>query len=374
MPRLRPVFLISVAIIATLLLIDIGLRFKSSNTTKAQTNSALKSIKPCPVCTNSLGINTFKESPRRANAVVVVLARNSDLNGLKHSIPQFEERFNKKYHYPYVFLNEVPFTDEFKQGIKAIVSGKAEFGLIPEEHWSYPQWIDVKKADKAREDMAKNNVIYGGSLPYRHMCRYNSGFFFRHPLLKDYDYYWRVEPDVDFTCDINYDPFLFMQDNDKDYGFTIMLPEYEATIPTLWETTKKFMEKYPQHIHPRNVLKDLFQTHDGKYNLCHFWSNFEIASLKFLRSEAYMKYFEFLDRAGGFFYERWGDAPVHSIAAGMFLPKEKLHFFEDIGYYHAPYGNCPSNPALNMNCQCDSAKSVNWGNSCQSRFVKLFYP
>lgn len=45
------------------------------------------------------------------------------------------------------------------------------------------------------------------------MCRFNSGFFFRHPLLKDYDYYWRVEPDVKFFCDIAYDPFLTMMDN-----------------------------------------------------------------------------------------------------------------------------------------------------------------
>lgn len=30
-------------------------------------------------------------------------------------------------------------------------------------------------------------------------------------------------------------------------------------------------------------------------------------------------YFEHLDHSGGFFYERWGDAPVHSLAAAMFL-------------------------------------------------------
>lgn len=30
-------------------------------------------------------------------------------------------------------------------------------------------------------------------------------------------------------------------------------------------------------------------------------------------------YFEHLDHTGGFFYERWGDAPVHSLAAAMFL-------------------------------------------------------
>ena len=35
------------------------------------------------------------------------------------------------------------------------------------------------------------------------------------------------------------------------------------------------------------------------------WSNFEIGDLNFWRSEAYMKFFEHLDEAGGFYYERW---------------------------------------------------------------------
>jgi alpha 1,2-mannosyltransferase len=48
--------------------------------------------------------------------------------------------------------------------------------------------------------------------------RFQSGFFFRHPLLDQYDYYWRVEPDVDYYCDIDYDVFKFMRDNNKKYG------------------------------------------------------------------------------------------------------------------------------------------------------------
>ena len=39
-----------------------------------------------------------------------------------------------------------------------------EFGLIPPEHWHQPEWIDEEKAAAAREEMAKNNVIYGGAL------------------------------------------------------------------------------------------------------------------------------------------------------------------------------------------------------------------
>lgn len=71
--------------------------------------------------------------------------------------------------------------------------------------------------------MAKDGVIYGGSESYRHMCRFNSGFFYeQEPLLK-YDFYWRVEPGIDMYCDIDFDPFLLMQANNKTYGFTIAL-------------------------------------------------------------------------------------------------------------------------------------------------------
>jgi alpha 1,2-mannosyltransferase len=48
--------------------------------------------------------------------------------------------------------------------------------------------------------------------------RFQSGFFFRHPLLDAYDYYWRIEPDVDYHCDIDYDVFRYMKDNNKKYG------------------------------------------------------------------------------------------------------------------------------------------------------------
>ena len=43
----------------------------------------------------------------------------------------------------------------------------------------------------------------GWMISYRHMCRWNSGFFYKHPRLKDFDWYWRVEPDVCIPTLIN---------------------------------------------------------------------------------------------------------------------------------------------------------------------------
>ena len=359
-------------IIASLIVMTLQVYLFAS---RGQPNVSTASVKEVEVKGIRLvDIKTADDNVKRggkAKAAIVILARNSDLEGLQKSIPQFEKTFNKKFQYPYVFLNEVLFTEEFKSKIGELTTAPIKFGLIPEEHWSFPQWIDRSYADKCRADMEKRDIIYGGSQSYRHMCRFNSGFFFRHELLKEYDYYWRVEPWVEFYCDMPYDPFVFMRDNGKVYGFTIMLREYVETIPTLWRTTKDFMRSNANLIPEKNTL-NMFIDKNENYNLCHFWSNFEIGDLNFFRSAPYLKYFDYLDKAGGFFYERWGDAPVHSLAIGMFVPKEKIHFFENIGYYHAPYSNCPSSPVEQLYCACDPKKSVNVNNECTNAFKDLF--
>lgn len=58
------------------------------------------------------------------------------------------------------------------------------------------------------------------------------------PMFSSHHQFALSRPDVTFFCDIDYDPFLIMQDQNKLYGFTISLYEYEATIPTLWDTVK----------------------------------------------------------------------------------------------------------------------------------------
>ena len=44
------------------------------------------------------------------------------------------------------------------------------------------------------QEMEEKNILYGGSLSYRHMCRFNGGFFYRLEIMEKYDFYWRVEP------------------------------------------------------------------------------------------------------------------------------------------------------------------------------------
>lgn len=210
------------------------------------------------------------KGPERVNATFVTLARNSDIWDIAKSIRAVEDRFNRNHHYDWVFLNDKDFDDDFKKLTTALVSGTTHYGLIPKDHWSYPDWIDQNKAREAREEMGRKKIIYGDSESYRHMCRYESGFFFRHPLMLNYEYYWRVEPSIELFCDISIDPFRYMKENNKMYSFVISLYEYYETIPTLWSSVKSFMKKHPEHIPNGNAME--FVSDDGgeTYNKCHF--------------------------------------------------------------------------------------------------------
>lgn len=209
----------------------------------------------------------------KMNATFVTLARNSDLWDIVKSIRQVEDRFNRNYHYDWVFLNDKPFDDTFMKVTSALISGKTHYEEIPQEHWSYPEFIDQEKARKVREDMAQRKIIYGDSQSYRHMCRFESGFFFRQEIMKKYEWYWRVEPSIELYCDVSYDPFKFMADNKKKYSFVLSLYEYVETIPTLWDSAKTFMKKHPEHISSGNAMDWLSDDKGATYNHCHFVSS-----------------------------------------------------------------------------------------------------
>ena len=102
--------------------------------------------------------------------------------------------------------------------------------LIPKHHWSVPSHINRTHMHTGMRTLIEQEIIYGGSMSYRHMCRFNSGFFMHHPALASFSWYWRVEPDIDFTCDVQYDPFTFLRTKGKIYGFVISMYEF-APVP-----------------------------------------------------------------------------------------------------------------------------------------------
>lgn len=125
----------------------------------------------------------------------------------------------------------------------------------------------------------------------------------------------------------------------KTYGWVIAVKELKETVPNIFRyasaymrannlTSKGLWEMFVEKPEkPEDASKDkkkrkkplpqeVLNSEPGlpeidpeamegeKYNMCHFWSNFEIASLDWLRSKEYNDFFEMMDRSGGFWMER----------------------------------------------------------------------
>jgi mannosyltransferase len=277
----------------------------------------------------------------RANAAFVVLARNKELEGVIQSIKSIERHFNRWFHYPYVFLNDGDFEQSFKDGVTNYTSAPAEFGKIDPSMWGYPDWVDHEVAREGIRKQGDAAIMYGGMESYHHMCRFYSGFFYKHELLAKYEWYWRLEPEIKYFCDITYDPFVRMAESNKTYGFTIAVKELKETVPNIFRYASAYKRKHklkskglwemflepavedpkptPEAHRAKTLPDEILQTEPGhqnieeideesmegeKYNMCHFWSNFEIARLDWFRSKEYNEFFDMMDRSGGFWMER----------------------------------------------------------------------
>ncbi len=146
------------------------------------------------------------------------------------------------------------------------------------------------------------------------------------------------------------DPFLKMIEQNKTYGFTIAVKELRETVPNifryasaykrknnitsqgLWEMfVEPQPDKEPEVFEPEEVLLgepgrnnqeaeiDPEGMEGEKYNMCHFWSNFEIARLSFFRSKEYEDFFQMMDHSGGFWMERVCYSPFPT------MPRRDMH-------------------------------------------------
>jgi mannosyltransferase len=220
---------------------------------------------------------------------------------------------------------------------------------------------DAKGKEIVRANGALGNHK-GGLESYHHLCRFYSGKFYDVPALKRYKWYWRVEPHVQFSCTVTYDAFRLIRERGKKYGYMVALWEVDNTVPGLFRAVSGF--KTMKRIATSTLWKGFVRPtwmpwglrwlkagqpwHDASgdsWNLCHFWSNFKIGDFDFFRSKEHREFFEYLDKKGGSYEERSGDALVHSVAVALLLKPEELHHFEDFGYSHDPFVVTPANAA-----------------------------
>ncbi|KAI8975196.1 nucleotide-diphospho-sugar transferase [Mycotypha africana] len=310
--------------------------------------------------------DTWTELPARG--VVYLLVRNEDLPKVRLTMREFLDRMKattnvRNNTYPWVFLSAQKFTPDFKKYVSSMIPSdefkgrRVFFGQIDLEAWSSPEWIDTTRTEEGimKQILAQQSLKNVDSLTKKQKMRYQTGLFFYHPLFDNVEYVLRLEPGASFPCDITTDPFETMKKKNKKLGMhsflnsSFILPAHETIHPWLFNSYNETVQ----------------------YNFCHFSTAFEMVNLDFLKSEQYSKFFQYLDLVGGFFYERWSDGAIRTIAASLFLQKDNIHFFNNIGYSYANTQHCPFDNKSMDQCLCDMKQNTNLKrNSCTLSLLK----
>jgi len=258
----------------------------------------------------------MKEVDNR-KCVILYLVRNSkrDIKDLKKSLHLLDINFNDKYHYP-VFIFHENFTYTIMNDIQNHTLSNIFFQQIT---FNVPDFLNKNEVPEyVYIDDSPYSI--GFNIGYRHMCRFFAGMIYNQSILKDFDYYWRLDAHSYILKSIEYDIFKYMEDNNFEYGYIDSGRDITNT-QTLWKVTMQY-------------LKDNNIKYDKVWNEFAYGTNFEISNFKFWRSEIYQKYFDYLDMSGGIYKYRWGDHIIHYLAIMLFMSEDRLHKFTDIIYQH----------------------------------------
>lgn len=178
------------------------------------------------------------------------------------------------------------------------------------------------------------------TIGYRHMIHFHATIVHKHlmkrkfPNGKPLEYIFRLDDDSYLTHPVGYDIFRMMDINNKKYGFVNTMIDDPVCIEGMWDHARAFLKSFNQS-NPGIVRKENFleQLENGQI----FYNNFELSHVDVWTHPLWRAYIGDIERSGKIFLERWGDAPIHTLAVSMIFGLNEIHRFSDIGYRHDPF-------------------------------------
>ena len=157
----------------------------------------------------------------------------------------------------------------------------------------------------------------GFSMGYRHMCRFFSGEMYKFDIVREYDYYLRLDTDSFIRTPLNYDIFEWAEKNECYYGFIApaIQQDNEKVVEGLWDFVK---DRYPNDIPDRYM----------------FYTNFELGKVSWFLTSEYMNLYNEIDKCGGIYTKRWGDAPIKFLGINLFMNRKNIIPVQGFTYQH----------------------------------------
>ncbi|CAF4752983.1 unnamed protein product, partial [Rotaria sp. Silwood1] len=253
--------------------------------------------------------------------VIVYLTTTNELNPLKTSLTQLSRLLSNNPR-PVVIFHEGDFdADDIQKSLSNILGNHTPLGFER-----------IRFSNHLIQPRPVGNHRW--PLKYTDMCRFFTLMLVNHPLLTLFTYYWRLDAhSYIFGPKPIEDPFEMMQKRQIQYAFIMASEEADYYAVGLWSFFHEFLDNrcLKPSIALRQTQTDLF----GNYSLYIIFTNFAIANVSLFRDHSLIRaWLHAVDRNGGIYRYRWGDAPIHTLILTQFLSQNHIVRLRYFGYMH----------------------------------------
>jgi hypothetical protein len=272
--------------------------------------------------------------PTSSLGVIVYLTRRHEVDSLNASLAQLSLLLSNNPR-PVVIFHEGDFSDnDIQKSLARTLGSRTPL--------AFERIQFTKSANRSR------SIYHGYSVSYCDMCRFFILMLPNHPLLTLFTFYWRLDAhSYIFGSKPIQDPFEIMQKRQIQYAFVMNNLEDKRFSPGLWLFFHKFLDQHC--VEPSLTVRQTQTGRFGEYSLAIFFTNFAIANVSLFRDHPLIRaWLHTVDRDGGIYRYRWGDAPVHTLALTQFLKRDQIVCLRYFGYMHRNDYVCASELKQNV--------------------------
>ncbi len=279
-----------------------------------------------------------QHSPPKGAIIYLTESRAGSVAQLMRSLASLDAHYNCRWRAPVVIFHPAAAPGQAK--------GSAGHPLTPE------QQAQVREATTSTLTFAEVDfdsallapplhapaMVHRKSLGYRQMCNFFAFHFADHAALAGFDYVLRFDGDAVLLEDVPVDLFGAMAASNWTYAWRSLACESEQVVRGLEEAVMGHLglTSLCGRLEPALTSPACASSPNASqgWSRTMYYNNFEVVRLAWLRSVEYRRLAAALTATQGVWMERWGDAPIRTLAVQLLLPRAQVHRFEEVAYYH----------------------------------------
>eukprot|EP01064_Diplonema_japonicum_P005552 TRINITY_DN13698_c0_g1_i1.p1 TRINITY_DN13698_c0_g1~~TRINITY_DN13698_c0_g1_i1.p1 ORF type:complete len:500 (+),score=60.58 TRINITY_DN13698_c0_g1_i1:81-1502(+) len=320
---------------------------------KCQHSVGMVSLTPPVVWPKGDPNSTFQQTKARfdrpthgVRVTFVMLVPPKQATTAYETLQRFEKNVNFKVRYPYSLFTPGAWPSWVTAAYKGVLTTPASFNIVPPEHWDIPRWVDRERIHgKGKIFPRRKGPDSAEIMQVQQIHRWWAGFVFKAPVLKQFEYYWKIDLRAFYYCPIPFNPVALLVEEKKEYGIVNAAAEPTNNMMTLGKLFNEYIVKTSQGLKFSKNLVFAPSVKD-RFVPCYPSFSMEVAKLSYLTSTQYQDFFEAMDQTGGFFYERWSESVVRFAAATLHLETADFVYLEGIPYADPNGHNLPSDPTV----------------------------